>query len=54
MTNPTAHTETRNPNGTTTYRLPAVRDWWTTQQCELERMKELYHDQGNWEDRGDK
>jgi len=47
-------TETNNPNGTTTYRIPALIMWWTTDRAEAEAMVDLYNRTGSWEDRGAK
>lgn len=42
-------TETKNPNGTTTYRIPAIRDWFTTNKAELEAMVAQYKEVGHYE-----
>jgi len=45
---------TNNPNGTTTYRIPALIMWWTTNKAEAEAMVARYNETGSWEDRGNK
>ena len=40
---------TKNPNGTTTYRIPAVRNWFTTNEAEADAMVAQYNEVGNYE-----
>ncbi len=47
-------TETKNPNGTTTYRIPALINWWTTDEAEALAMVDQYNRIGSWEERGTK
>jgi len=48
MTTPTV-TETKNPNGTTTYRVSALVNWFTTDRAEVEQMMAQYAEVGHWE-----
>lgn len=40
---------TKNPNGTTTYRIPALSYWWTTNEAEAEAMVAQYNEVGHYE-----
>ena len=39
---------TRNANGTTTYRIPALMDWFTTSVVEAEAMVAQYAEVGHY------
>ena len=45
---------TQNPNGTTTYRITGLQDWWTTDEAEVKAMVKQYDEIGSWEERGTK
>ena len=47
-------TETKNSNGTTTYYITGLINWWTTIEAEALAMVDLYNRTGSWEDRGTK
>ena len=47
MTTPTV-SETKNPNGTTTYRISALVNWFTTNRDEVEQVMAQYAEVGNW------
>lgn len=38
-----------NPNGSTTFRIPQVFDFWTTDKAEIELMIAHFALHGNWE-----
>lgn len=40
---------TKNPNGTTTYRIPALKYWFTTDETEADAMVAQYNEVGNYE-----
>ena len=40
---------TKNPNGTTTYRIPAMFGWWTTDEVEANAMIDQYNRVGHYE-----
>ena len=40
---------TPNPNGTTTYRIPALHSWFTTDEAEAQAMVDQYNEVGHYE-----